>query len=273
MVTLPVDYNKKRINVSPVGFEFDRIFIPLKEKKYDKVILISHKGEDSDRAENYFNLLEKEIKGIKIEREYCDVNDLYDSLSLFYRILKKEKGNEIWINLSSGSKVVAMAGMLSSMMFGEENTAVPFYVVPKIQVRDKKYNKTANEFTKKMEKKYKNMQIDKPESFGVSRTFVMPRFKIEKTDPELINVLRIINKAGGEIENSKLKNELVGLGKINIKRKSKIENKSAPFVALKRKYLDKMSSLIEQKLVGREKIITLTEEGKNLLKIYGENFD
>jgi len=34
-----------------------------------------------------------------------------------------------------------------------------------------------------------------------------------------------------------------------------------------------MSSLIEQKLVGREKIITLTEEGKNLLKIYGENFD
>lgn len=56
----------------------------------------------------------------------CPIWDFRRQMSLLCELVRKEKaaGNFVYINLSSGSKLSAIAGTLASLMYG----AVPYYV-------------------------------------------------------------------------------------------------------------------------------------------------
>ena len=169
---------KLRVHIVPVGYEFDRIVMPLIEYKADRVYLITHtKGEDS--AKDYVKNASTELKkkGITdIQIIHCKINDVYDIIHKIREITEQEKDNLVHINISSGNKRATIAGMLVAMM--TENNIVPYYVEPE------EYG------TKSKGLKFL--------SSGVRKIEDIPTFKINLPNQDLIKTLKFIAKKAGE---------------------------------------------------------------------------
>ena len=108
-----------RIHIAPVGFEIDRIIIPATEQKADKVWLIAHDNVAEDKAVKYREKIVKELEknGIKTEIAYANRLRLFPIIKSVTEIIIKERKNEIYINVASGSKIHSIGCMMACMMF------------------------------------------------------------------------------------------------------------------------------------------------------------
>ena len=102
-----------RVHVSPVGYQSLRISEPLIKMRADKVYLITY-SSDNKTAKEYYNKILKELlqkyKHIKVEEVTINIWDLFECLEKFREIIKSEKGNHVYINVSTGTKITAIAG-------------------------------------------------------------------------------------------------------------------------------------------------------------------
>ena len=71
-----------RIHIAPVGFEIDRIAIPAKQMKADRVWLIMHEEPSKDRAQGFMEKIKTHLKKEKIEVQIAHSNrfDLFKIL-------------------------------------------------------------------------------------------------------------------------------------------------------------------------------------------------
>ena len=53
---------KLRVHIAPVGFELDRIVIPAKKMRADKVWLISHTVRSADKARPFLEKIKKTLE-------------------------------------------------------------------------------------------------------------------------------------------------------------------------------------------------------------------
>ncbi|MEA3515060.1 MAG: DUF6293 family protein, partial [Nanoarchaeota archaeon] len=179
---------KLRIHIAQVGFEFERVVIPLIKSKADRVYLITQfKKEDS--ATEYIKLIIKELKKERItdiKMVHCDINDVYTVLTEIKKIIESEKDNLIYINISSGKKISTIAGTMAAMMFKDHNISItPYYVEPE---------RYASKFSK--------VELM---SHGVKAIHEMPTFKINMPKPSLVKVMKFIAKK----EEGRRKKEIV----------------------------------------------------------------
>ncbi|MUV56723.1 DUF6293 family protein [Halogeometricum sp. CBA1124] len=115
-----------RVHFIPVGFDFDRLIRPITkgELEADRVVLFTHKGEPDDDptdraaqlAEDMTNKLEKtfDLVDVEVKTEGISVNTLYKYETLYpkahtYILDEIEKGNEVFINISSMPRTVSFA--------------------------------------------------------------------------------------------------------------------------------------------------------------------
>src|SRR5436309_2377569 len=115
-----------RVHISPVGYDFNRVTDPLINGKADRVYLILH---ETDRGQSKFltNIkkeLQKKIPTVETKEYYLNIWNLYDCVQKFREIITKEKENHVFVNVSTGTKITAIAGMMSCMSFGAD----PYYV-------------------------------------------------------------------------------------------------------------------------------------------------
>ncbi|MCZ6581802.1 MAG: DUF6293 family protein, partial [Thaumarchaeota archaeon] len=101
--------------MAPVGFEIDRIVLPAKKRKADKVYLMIHENPSVDKAGPFVEKIKKQLKKANIEVVTAshDRLDLYKIIKSIKEIIEKEKGNNVYVNLASGSKIQAIAGMMA----------------------------------------------------------------------------------------------------------------------------------------------------------------
>ncbi len=256
---------KPKIHIVPVGYEYDRIVIPLKEMEAKSVWLISQKGEEKKKTTFCKAVEEWTIKN-KIEKfnKYCEINDLYDCMKVFREIVEKEKDKEIYINLSTGTKIEAIAGMIISMMYKEKDIfVIPYYVIPKYYA--KSGQKTPKTFKKNMPKGVY------PESYGIKKIFRVPRYKVKEPNIDLIKALKIIEEKGGEISKKDFLTILSRKKIINIKpgHEPPKRSRSADHVSMRRKITEPLEEWgFIKKITKKNKIIKLTDEGKSMAKIY-----
>ena len=71
-----------RIHIAPLGFEVDRIVIPLKQTKADKIWLLVHDNASEDKSLPYQKNLEAHFKRNKVTVEIARI----DRLNLFATI-------------------------------------------------------------------------------------------------------------------------------------------------------------------------------------------
>jgi len=228
-----------RIHIAPVGFEFDRVIIPIKTNKADRVWLLRH-APDKEPTLKYLERIRQELKKEKIECKVAetDLFDLTAVLQQTHEILQKEKNHRVYVNISSGSKVTAIALALACMIWG----GIPYYVKPI---------------------EYASLNSHETISKGVKDIVEVPKFNIHKPDSKHLDVLKIISNAKGKIKRKILLEELIMNGKI----KSGISDQ-AKYNFMNRNYL---KPLLDKNYIElSNSIIVLTEQGKNTLKIFNE---
>ena len=127
-----VEVYRKRIQIAPVGFEIDRVVIPAKKEKAEKVYLIVHKNiteENYSIHTKYYTEIQKKLKAAKIETElvYCDWQNIEEITRVARDLILKEADSEIAINLASGSKNHAIGLDRACMTVRKRENIHPFY--------------------------------------------------------------------------------------------------------------------------------------------------
>ena len=127
--TVMKDMVTLRIHIAPVGFEVDRIIIPATTQKADKVWLIAHDNISEDKAAKYREKIEKELGQYEIKTEVAYANRLrlFPIIKTVTDVILKERKNEIYVNVASGSKIHAIGCMMACMLFDDREKIHPFY--------------------------------------------------------------------------------------------------------------------------------------------------
>lgn len=119
-----------RIHIIPLGFDDIRVTWPLIKKKVDKVHFINHITDRKVGHTKYYKWIEKRLSeklpNIEIEESVADLWDQHQLIDIIRRIIldEKKKGNHPYVNVSTGPKIAAIAGMFACMISG----AIPYYI-------------------------------------------------------------------------------------------------------------------------------------------------
>lgn len=152
-----------RVHVVPLGYEHDRVVRAASEYRADKVILVKHTDDttDSTHISDVVNSLDN--LNIDYELESCDIFELYDSIGTIGNIISDHNADEVYINISAGSKITAVAGFIA----GTVTETTVYYG------RAKKYEDTPT---------------------GFKDAFQLPHYPIDAPDKQQIITLTILHE-------------------------------------------------------------------------------
>jgi hypothetical protein len=254
MLTIHTNMNKMvhlRTHVAPVGFEIDRIALPAKQMKADKLWLIMHAEPSKDKAWGFMEKIKTQLKKEKIEVQitYSNRFDLFKILKALKEIVQKEEDNDIFVNCSSGSKIQAIACMMACMMFQGKTKLTPYYAEPE------SYSSVKGE------------QL----SSGLKSIVKLPAYEIHTPKPVLVKALKIIQENGGKITKKEMAK--IAYEKKIIVVNAREENfQQARFASLDKNIIQPLLNewkFIEVERVGRTRWIRATPEGLGAVEFLG----
>jgi len=232
-----------RVHIAPVGYEIDRIVLPAKRLRADKVILLVHENPSQDKAVKFYekisNLLEKQ--NIEVSKEYHNRQNLFQIIKTVKNLIAQEKGNFISINLASGSKIQAIGCMMASMMFNDNKNVNPFYV----EAKD-----------------YLGFS-GKPISKGIEGINYIPSYEIQKPEERHIQALKIIVDSGGKISKKDMAKKVLEKKLIVVNAENQNQ---ATFASLDKNIISQLEGrwgFVKVNKIGRTRWIEITEEGKH----------
>jgi hypothetical protein len=233
-----------RVHVAPVGFEIDRVVIPAKQRKADKVWLLVHENKADDKARPFVESIQKQLQKANIEVviEYHDRLDLFKIIKSIKEIIEKEKGNNVYVNLASGSKIQAIGCMMACMMFNSEKNVHPFYAEAKDYLGFKG-----------------------PISTGIKSINDIPPYEIQIPDEKHIRALRIIKEKGGRLTKKEMA-RLADEQKLITVNAEEGNYSQARFASLDKNIIQPLLEkwkFVKVDKIGRARWIEITEEGKN----------
>ncbi len=244
-----------RVHIIPVGFEKDRVVIPAIKMNAEKVILMVME-EDTERGKMFVENSRTKLKseGIDVEDYVINFFNLNKNMEAFNHLIKEHKNDDIYINISTGSKIQALAALFSAMAAKNEGIRITtYYVEPEI------YG-----------------QVNEPMSTGIKDIISIPIFPLPQPSNEIKEATKLLLKhsfskeelgkalAEKGVLGDKLKNAANDLlnEKIRISIHSTVQSKII-VPMLKEKYI-----VTEKK--GRNIIITLTEFGREASNLFTE---
>jgi hypothetical protein len=242
-----------RIHIAPVGFEVDRIVLPAKKMRADRVWLLKHTHTD-EKGNFFITQIVKNVENnnIEIKKTQADRTDLFDTLRAFHQVILEEKSNSIFVNVSVGSKIQAIASMMACMMFRDVVTIKPYYVVPK---------------------DYTIMPQKRQETVGMNEIIPLPDYKIEMPSKKLVKCLQLIDDhEDGKVSKKRLKD--IAIQNKLIHERSKEDSvkgeytEQAGFMALNKTLIEPLRSwgYITVEKVGSHNVVSLTNEVRDALR-------
>lgn len=115
----------ERVHIVPFGVERDRIIEPVVEYGADTAVLLDYLTGPAPARPDVEELNEVfEEHGIANEHRDVSVTDLFDALAVVGEAILDYEDDEVYVNLATGSKPVAIGGMIACMTLG----AHPYYV-------------------------------------------------------------------------------------------------------------------------------------------------
>jgi len=234
-----------RVHIAPVGFEVDRIVIPVKQTRADKIFLLVHDNASEDKSLPYLRNLERQLKKEKVQVEIVRVDrlNLFATIKAVKEIIEKEIDNAIYVNVGSGSKIQAIACMMGCMIFKSKNNIKPFYAEAE---------------------KYAAFE-GKQQSFGVKRTITLPTYQIQTPKTELIQALQLIKENNGKISKKEMA-ELADKNNLIVVKARKENYTQARFASLDQNILHPLEEkwkFVKTEKIGRTRWIKITKEGIN----------
>lgn len=231
-----------RIHVAPVGYEIDRIVLPAVEMRADKVVLLVHDNPSQDKATGFYEEITGRLgkRRIEVARESHDRQDLFAIIRTVRDLIESEKGNAIYVNLASGSKIQAIGCMMACMMFNDEKNVRPFYVEAQ---------------------EYPGFS-GKPISKGIGEIESVPIYEIRKPEERHTKALGIIMDHGGRISKKEMAKRAVEEGLITVKANNESQ---ATFASLDKNIISALEhhwGFVTVEKLGRTRWINITDEGR-----------
>ena len=236
-----------RIHIVPVGYDSTRITEPIISQKADRVYFVRHEG-DKEHSQ-YFQFIKKELakkKDLEIHEEFVNIWDLFQCIKKFKEIVNLEQKNHIYINVSTGSKITAIAGMITAML--TENVE-PYYV----------HKEYSSQNTKRDIKKE-----------VINETVKLPVFEINQPPKDYLTTLQLLSEKE-KMKKSELIKRLEDKKIIQQKDKEKSFFSEHAKHSQLRSILDPMErnwEFIEIEGKGKKSRIKITRQGDYALKIF-----
>jgi len=247
--------SSQRIHIAPFGFEHDRIVLPAKEYNADHVILLDFIADNISRPDYHEDVIDDlESSGIAVTQLECDLFNLYESMSVIANqaIKHYRDGNKVRVNLTTGSTITAIGGMIACMV---TEAATPYYV-------------RADEYASGTE----------PIGYGMEFADELPPYPMDGPDEQQVAVLAYLAFCKQESENvvetyDIRKDDLIEFGKesnLPFATEYTGDSKKGYYRRLDRHVLDTLldQDYITIEAVGRSKRIHPTEGGINAAKAF-----
>ena len=243
--TIMPEMMKLRVHIAPLGFEIDRIVIPATDMKADKIYLLRHSNHSEDMSGLYREKIIKKLKRKNIEVKEIDVNRnrLLEITKAVKDIIMNERKNDIYLNVGTGSKIHAVGCMMASMIFDDRTNIHPYYAEPK---------------------SYHSYKGSEQQTVGVKEIHKLPTYQIRTPPTKLLAALEIIRKAH-RITKKDLA-EIADANRLIIVGARQQNMDQARYASLDKNIiqpLEKDWNFIKVEKLGRNRYITLTEDGEH----------
>ena len=230
-----------RTHICPVSYEVDRVLLPLLRMRADRAVMVTKATRmDADKAKSFIEVIERGATeaGIETQMVGCDIDDFHDCLYVVGNVVKEEvkAGNLVFINISSGGRVLSHACAVVGMMWG----ASLYYAEPEVDDRE------GHEYTR-----------------GLRDVRVFPAFHIDRPRDAELDCLEAARDAGGAIS----KRALIGrLGKMGHLPEADV-SRQAVYQAVNRLVKPLVErGWLEETGNSRSRRVTLTEEGARTVR-------
>jgi len=164
---------KLRVHIAPVGFEIDRIIIPAKKMRADKVWLIGHSNLSEDKARPFLEKIRKTLEknNIEVKEITADRYRMFDIVRVVKEIILEDRNHDIYLNVASGSKIHAVGLMMATMIFDNRENLHPFYA----QAKD-----------------YHHTKVSEPQTSGIKEIHDLPTYQIHTPPQKQLSALKIL---------------------------------------------------------------------------------
>ena len=244
--TIMPEIIKLRVHLAPVGYEIDRVVIPAEQMRADKVYLLVHENPSEDKARSYLERIEKKLKQKNIKTQVITANRfrLFSIMKAVKETILKERENDVYINVASGSKIHAVGCMMACMIFDDRENIHPYYA---------------------QAKEYPQFKGKEQQTRGVEEITNLPTYQIRTPNQKLIDTLQIIRN-GEKQKITKKELARIAIERNLITVKAREENESqATFASLDKNIIQPLErdwGFVEVEKIGRNRWIKLSKEGE-----------
>jgi uncharacterized membrane protein len=288
-----VYFMQEIVHIVPVGMDSPDRFLVFKHIPATKVILItgSLKKKGTEKEEALARKIIDKLVAVlgsvmKVEVEETDVFDYKSNLELIARLIKEHEEAEVFINLSSATKIMLFAGFMAASLFG----ARLYYVSPKEYITTALEEACKTDDLDKLKKLMGGNCDEVYLSRGVRHVSELPVLKMEPPKEEELEILKAIKNAGGKVDRIIDLMDYIDYGvlykgkepprkpvyrkdtkkqKEHRSRKKEFNKERIRFINKVRKNLDSMEKrgYISRTRVGKNARIELLEPGATLVKL------
>jgi hypothetical protein len=254
---LPLGDPNARVHIAPVGFEVERITRPIELDRADRVYLLTR--AERDAAAPFVAEVERRLRDapwpIDVRVVRTDLWDVFGALGSLRSIFAAEDRTDrsrsdqvpIRVNVSSGTKITAIAGTLASMLWKGE----PYYV----QVSRAWYSG-------------RTPRVDAVHDV-VERVEPVNVYELRSPAPELVEVLEALGRRGGKLRKHELIREL-GLDR-SAESGGRPVSPQAQHGRLRRRLepLEHRWGFVRTESAGPRARVALTEQGRLAVALFG----
>ncbi len=245
MDTVMPEISNLRVHIAPVGYEIDRVVLSAKKMRADKMYLITH-DDPADDSKRFLKSCLKKLERANIEVKVVKANRfrIFPIIKTVNDIIRTESNNQIFVNVTTGSKLQAVGCMMACMLCENRDNIHPYYPRPK------EYHKLG-----------KNEQL----AYGLEKIDVdLPTYKMMTPPSKLITALAII-KYYGTLTKANLADIAESSGLIIINAREKNHNQ-ARYASLDKNIIRALEfdwNFVKVEKIGRHRWISLTKEGEH----------
>ncbi|MWV40571.1 hypothetical protein GRS80_12620 [Natrialba sp. INN-245] len=222
---------------------------PIYQFNADKVVLIRQDSSTDYETEYQRNLISELEDNDRIELEIseCDFFDLESSLHALTSIIREHDEHDVYVNVSTGSKITAIAAVIAC----QNLDATPFYVRPEFRNNDGKLEPPKE-----------------PLVSGVGEITDIPVFSLRKPSTNQLLVLSHLAEEDGAT-----KKDLIEFGKsqeFDFIVNSETTSQEGLYRLLETHIIEPLQSesFISIKKDGRTKRVDLSDRGKEALQVF-----
>jgi hypothetical protein len=187
---------KEKVHVAFLGWEIERIVQPVLRMKGNRLIIICFPKEQ-EKAWPYYEEIKNQLEqnGINVDLIEISLYKLVDLLSVLNKIFQVEqaKGNELYINVSAGTKVTASASTIAAM---SSKNVIAYYVNTDTYVPSQENWMPPKSLTSGIKEiaTLPECQIDLPESRYIKTLHIIKQMNETKSEFDRVYVKDLIER-------------------------------------------------------------------------------